>query len=178
MFGTRFQEHAQQARTAQARLQLWIGLQDVATGGRRVISVGTRQGSSNVEINIPPGIEDGDTVRYAGVGPGGVDLMITFRLREDAQWQRQGNSLVTTATVDFWTLILGGEVQVATIDGGSIVMVVPARTEPGVMMRVRGHGLPGKTHDRRGDMLVKIQACLPKNIPQHILDQLREVHDQ
>lgn len=179
MFGARFQDPAQQQhRAATARLQLWISLLDVATGGQRVISVGTRQGSANVEINIPPGIDNGDTVRYAGAGPGGVDLIITFKILEDAQWKRQDSTIITETTVDFWTLIVGGEVTINTIDGGSVVMMIPAMTQPGVMMRVRGHGLPRKNQTQRGDMLVRVQACLPKNIPQSLRDQLREIRDQ
>jgi DnaJ-class molecular chaperone len=60
MFGARFQ----QRQAASARVMLWISLRDVAQGGKRVISVASSQGQSNVEIVIPPGVQDGDSVRY------------------------------------------------------------------------------------------------------------------
>ena len=62
MFGARFQQTQQRSH---ARMTLWIGLLDVATPGPRTVSIGTQTGSHAVEINIPNGIEDGDSVQYA-----------------------------------------------------------------------------------------------------------------
>lgn len=179
MFGARFPDHMQSRPATSARLQLWISLGDVAVGGTRVIAVGTRGGNSNSEINIPPGIEDGDTVRYAAAGPGGVDLVVTFRIRPDPEWTRNGDSVSRDIEVDFWTCILGGEITVPTITGSAVVIVIPASTRSGTVMRVRGHGLPRKnmpTH--RGDLLIRIQAQLPKNIPQSLIDQIRAIQGQ
>jgi len=164
--------HQQHARAA--RLELWISLHDVAVGGNRIISVGSQHGQSNSEISIPPGIEDGDTVRYAGAGPVGIDLVITFRVRPDAQWQRDNDVIVTSIDVDFWDLILGADIDVANIYGEQLSIVVPPRTQPGTMLRVRGHGLPRKNQpSSRTDMLVRVQARLPASIPDNILEQIK-----
>ena len=97
IFGARFQHpHQQQQRRAQhAVMTLWVTLRDVAHGGNRTISVGTHQGTTTVEIAIPTGINDGDSVQYSGVGPGGMDLVITYRIHPDPKWVRQGLTLLS-----------------------------------------------------------------------------------
>ena len=79
IFGAKFQHpHQQQRRAQHAVMTLWITLRDVASGGNRSISVGTHQGTMTVEIEIPLGINDGDSVQYSGIGPGGIDLVCNF----------------------------------------------------------------------------------------------------
>jgi hypothetical protein len=77
-------------RRSHVRMTLWISLLDVATGGRRTVSLGTQAGVSAVEIDIPLGINDGDNVQYEGIGPGGADLVVQFRVSPDrtlaTQW--------------------------------------------------------------------------------------------
>lgn len=177
MFGTRVNQ-MNSSRTASARFELWITLRDVATGGNRVISVGTRQGQANVEIAIPQGLDEGDTIRYAGAGPNGIDLIITFRIQPDPFWSRKDNTLSTTVQADFWDLIVGCETTVETIDGTSLVIVIPPNTQPGIVLRVRGHGLPRKNIPQRGDMMVVVQAKLPKNIPDDLRERIRQLQDQ
>ena len=91
MFGTRFQHTTQ--RPQHSRMTLWITLQDVAAGGPRTVTVGTQHGTHAVEIEIPLGINDGDTVQYSGIGPGGMDLIIQFRIHPDPRFQRQALNL-------------------------------------------------------------------------------------
>jgi curved DNA-binding protein len=173
MFGTKFQDPAQ--RSASARLILWVTLEDVATGGERVISVSTRQGSANVAINIVQGLDDGDTVRYAGAGPGGVDLVITFRIHPHVRWQRDHDVLVCDVVCDVWDLILGADITVITITGDSLSVVLPPNSQPGTMMRVRGHGMPRKNQPgQRSDMMLRIQAQIPRAISPDLLDRIRQ----
>lgn len=177
MFGTRVNQ-MNSSRAPSARFELWITLRDVATGGNRVISVGTRQGQANVEIAIPQGLDEGDTIRYAGAGPNGIDLIITFRIQPDPFWSRKDNTLTTTIQADFWDLIVGCETTVDTIDGTSLVIVIPPDTQPGTILRVRGHGLPRKNIPQRGDMMVVVQAKLPRNIPDDLRERIRQIQDQ
>lgn len=172
MFGTQFGPQARAGSTA--RLQLWITLQDVATAGNRVISVASPQGQSNVEIQIPPGVEDGDSVRYPGMAPGKMDLIITYRIRPDTVWVRQDCHVTTEITVDIWSLILGGTATVNSLQSTAIELTIPPHTQPGTTLRVRGHGLPRKHGNQRGDLLVKLQAQLPDQISAGLLDVIRQ----
>jgi DnaJ-class molecular chaperone len=175
IFGTRFQHpgQAQQQRRQQARMSLWITLRDVIAGGRRTISVGTQQGTHAVEIEIPPGIDNGDTVQYPGIGPGGIDLVVTYRIHPDARFDRQGSNLFTEHSVDVWTLITGGKTLLKDLEGNSLEIAIPARTQPGTTVRLRGRGLPNSSKTP-GDMLVRIQAHIPEHIDSELLAVLEK----
>jgi molecular chaperone DnaJ len=144
-------------------MSLWITLRDVATGGRRTISVGTQQGTHAVEIEVPLGINDGDTVQYSGIGPGGMDLVITYRIHPDPRFARRDLNLQTEQVVSIWTLIAGGTATVRDILGNSLEISIPARTQPGTTVRLRGRGLAGRTN-ASGDLLVQLQAQIPEHI--------------
>jgi DnaJ-class molecular chaperone len=152
---------------------LWITLRDVAMGGKRTIGVGTQQGTQAVEIEIPLGINDGDTVQYSGVGPGGIDLVVTYRIHPDAKFERHNLNLHTEHTVDIWTLITGGTVTVKDILGNSLELTVSSRTQPGTTVRLRGRGLSGRNSDQ-GDLLVRLQARIPDQIDPELLTLIEQ----
>jgi DnaJ-class molecular chaperone len=177
IFGTRFQHpgQQQQQRRQQARMSLWITLRDVASGGRRTITVGTSQGTQAVEIEIPPGIDDGDTVQYPGAGPiAGMDLIITYRIHPDARFGRQGLNLHLEHTVDIWQLITGADTIVKDIMGNSLEITVSPKTQPGTTMRLRGRGLAGR-NKTQGDMLIKLQARIPDHIDPELLTLIEKI---
>jgi curved DNA-binding protein len=174
IFGTRFQSGPQQHRRQQARMSLWITLRDVAEGGMRTISVGTQSGTQAVEIEIPPGINDGDSVQYPGAGPiAGMDLIITYRIHPDAKFVRQGLNLYLEHTVDVWNLITGGNTLVRDILGNSLDLTIPPRTQPGTTVRLRGRGLRGRNKDF-GDLMVKLQARIPDHIDPELLAMIEK----
>jgi curved DNA-binding protein len=169
IFGARFNPNAQRPRYA--KMSLWITLKDVAQGGSRTISVGTHTGTQAVDIEIPLGINDGDTVQYPKLAPGGLDLVITFRVHPNPRWQRHGTNLVTDYAVSIWTLIQGGEVIVDDIMGNQFSLNVPPRTQPGTMMRMRERGLRQR-QGPTGDLMVRIQAQIPDQISEEILQAI------
>jgi curved DNA-binding protein len=169
MFGARFQQPGQPQQ--QVRMSLWITLADVAQGGRRTVSLG----NMTVEIEIPLGINDGDNVQYANLGPGGTNLIVNYRIHPHPRWQRQALNLTQDETVLVWDLILGGELPVRDIQGNTLNMMVPAGTQPGTMLRLKGRGLRDRS-GKTGDLFVRIQARLPDNIPQELRDQIAQTH--
>lgn len=172
MFGTRFH---QEQRRATANLQLWVTLQDLARPGPKVIAVSSPHGQSQIEIQIPPGLADGDSIRYPRIAPGQQDLVITYRIRSDPAWQRDGAHVITDRAVDVWQAILGGEIRVNTLRDTEIALRIPPRTQNGTMLRVRGHGLPQRNTGAPGDMLVRIQLRLPDEIPDELLTQIQHM---
>jgi curved DNA-binding protein len=178
MFGTRFGQGQGQEQRRSSRINLWVTMQDVAQGGPRVVSIAGPSGSANVEINIIPGIEDGDTIRYPRIGPGGIDLVITFRIRPDNRWQRQNDTVITELIVPIWDMVLGSDVTLETLTGSTISITIPANTQPGTTMRVRGYGLPRKNTTIRGDLMVRLQARLPNNITPELREHIRRERDQ
>jgi len=171
IFGARFQQPHQQ-RAQRAQMTLWITLLDVAQAGPKTISVGTHQGTMTVEIEIPAGINDGDTVQYPGIGPGGMDLLITFRVHPNPRWERQGLGLVTDQTVDIWDLILGCEVPITDISNTELSVTLPAGTQPGSLVRLKGRGLRDRS-GQIGDLFIRVQARIPTDVPQELTDLIR-----
>ena len=171
MFGQQFAQ--QHPRRSHVRMTLWISLLDVATGGKRTVSLGTQGGVSAVEIEIPLGINDGDNVQYEGIGPGGADLVVQFRISPDRVWQRDGLNLTQEVRIDIWNLILGRELTVDTLTGRTLSARVPARTQPGTMLRLKGQGLQDRSGNT-GDIFVRIQTFLPENIPTEIVEAIQK----
>lgn len=160
------------ARRSTMNVQLYITLEDVATGGPRPISL-AGQPNSAIEITIPVGIEDGDTIRYPRLGLGGSDLLIQYRLRPHAVYKRVKDDLHIDISVSIWDLILGTEKHIPTITGGAVLLKVPERTQPNTKLKVRGHGLPNKSTNNRGDLVVTLQARLPESISNDLIEVLK-----
>jgi len=177
VFGARFQHPHQQRRPQHAIMTLWITLRDAAQGGRKTVSVGSSQGNSTIEIEIPQGINDGDNVQYGGVGPGGMDLVITYRIHPDPRWSRNGLSLQNEELLSVWDLILGTELRIRDVLGNTLNLTVPPGTQPGTVLRLRGRGLVDRA-GRTGDLLVRVQARIPETIPQELLDHITQIRDQ
>jgi DnaJ-class molecular chaperone len=175
MFGQRRGPNQEFQRRTHARMSLWIRLADVAQGGRRPVALSSPNGSNTVEIDIPLGINDGDNVQYAGIAPGGQDLVVQFRIHPDPHWQRDGLDLLAEISVPVWDLIAGGEVTVTDILGNKLIAVIPARTQTRTMLRLRGKGLRDRAGNQ-GDILVKLHAKIPDTIHPDILDAIQKHH--
>ena len=173
VFDEFFRQQRQQ-RTSTVRLSLYIDLKTAATGGEKLVSLQTSNGPQAVEIEIPEGINDGDTVRYTQLLEHS-DLQVTFRIHPDKIWQRQGNNLTRDIEIDFWDFILGTKAEVETIYNDRIALTVPPKTQPGTLMRVRGKGMRGKYAGQQGDMFVKLTAKLPSDLPEELIDTLKRL---
>jgi DnaJ-class molecular chaperone len=174
VFGARFQ---QPQRAQRAQMTLWITLQDVAQAARKTISVGTPQGTQVVEIDIPANIDDGNSVQYSGIGPGGMDLIITFRIHPNPKWQRQGPNLTVEQDVSVWDLILGGEITIQDILGNKLDMTIPPRTQNKTTFRVKGYGL-GQRGNSPGDLFVRVNAVIPNHIPESLITAISQTRQQ
>ena len=173
VFGTRFNHQHQPQMHQQARMSLWITLEDVAHGGQRTVSVGTQHGTSMVEIEIPLGINDGDTVQYPGIGPQGMDLLITYRIHPNPRWERQGPNLTAEYAVSVWELIVGAEITVKDILGNTLQLTIPPRTHPGTIFRLKERGLRQRSGPT-GDLFVRVQARIPDHIPENLINLIKE----
>ena len=113
-------------------------------------------------VRIPAGVRTGSKVRVASAGPNGLDLYLIVGVIDDKRFERQGNDLHTTATVDAFTAILGGEAQVETMEG-KVKLNIPAGTQPEQVFRLGGRGMPHlKDTKQKGDLYVKVKVQIPK----------------
>lgn len=171
-FFNMFQQQTQHRRN-HVKITLWTDLRDVATGGRRAVSLGTSQGVQTVEIEIPLGINDGDHVQYAGLGPGGTDLVVEFRIKPDPTWERQGLNLVCERTLIIWDLILGTELHLSDVTGQRLETQIPPMTQPGTMMRLKGRGLRDR-NGNQGDCLIRVFGQIPVHIDPELVDCIKQ----
>ena len=175
MFGQRRGPN-QEFQRRMVRMSLWIRLYDAAVGGRRPVSVATPQGTSTIEIDIPLGVNDGDTVKYSELAPGGGDLAIQFRIHPDATWARDGLNLITEKTISIWDLILGSDLEVTDITGKALSVRVPPKTQPQSILRLRAHGLRN-AQGSAGDLLVKVVAAIPEYINSELIEAIKNHRD-
>jgi len=166
-----------QRRSAMVQVSIWITLEDVALGGDRPITLQSNSGVQAANITIPKGVLDNTQVRYPDIGPNGQDVIVIFRVRPHKNFQRvKSVDLQTEVDVDFWTLILGGKVNVKTLLGKNLGLTIPPRTKPGIMMKMTGQGIQNTR--QTGDLYVKLNAKLPEDIPEEIVDVLTKHRGQ
>ena len=133
-----------------------------------------------LSVNIPAGVETGTRIRLAGEGEAGLrggpsgDLYIFMEVREHGIFQRDGTTLFCRVPVSMTTAALGGEVEVPTIDGGRSRVKVPAGSQSGKQMRLRGKGMPALRGGTAGDMLIEFAVETPVNLSPRQKDLLRE----
>jgi DnaJ-class molecular chaperone len=173
MFGGHPGFGAQHPRRNHARMSLWITLKDVSTGGNRQVAVGSPQGQSTIEIDVPQGINDGDLVQYQGIAPGGQDLVIEFRIHPHPMFRRDGLNLTMDFKVSVWDMILGGDTTIVNLDGSQLIVAIPPLTDNATTLRLRGRGL----QDRKGatgDLFIKLNAVLPKSITPELIQAIQQ----
>ncbi|MCL2369163.1 MAG: molecular chaperone DnaJ [Alphaproteobacteria bacterium] len=124
-----------------------------------------------IDVKIPAGVMDGARLRLAGMGEaapfGGIsgDLYIDIRIRPDKTFDRDGSDLYTRATIPFATLALGGEIEIDTIDDKKLGVKIPAGTQVGERMKLRGQGMPiGGRAGVRGDLYMEINTEVPRRL--------------
>jgi len=166
----------QHPRRNHVRMTLYISLLDVAQGGKKAVAVATSQGQSTVELDVPLGLNDGDNIQYGGLAPGGQDLVITFRIRPDPAWHRDGLNLTVDHSISVWDLILGTDITVMNILGHSLTVKVPPRCQANAVLRLRSQGL----RDRRGaqgDMFVKLNARIPATLAPELVEAIEKYRE-
>ncbi len=135
-----------------------------------------------LEINIPAGIADGQTVRITGKGEapprGGVagDLYVNIHVQPDARWRRVRDDIASEVHVSFADAALGTRLVVSTINGDQELKVT-AGTQPGTEFRLRGQGFPHLSSARKGDHIVTLRVQVPKHLSAKQKQLLKEFKD-
>jgi len=147
-----------------------ISLSEAYQGTTRTLQTGSRR----VEVRIPPGVRTGSKVRVAGASPDGSDLYLLIDVAEDPRFERDGYDLKTTASVDAFTAILGGEAEVETMTG-KVKLTVPPGTQPEQVFRLAGRGMPQlNKKDARGDLYVRLKVQVPRKLSPRQRELLEE----
>ena len=141
---------------------------------------GTTEQQRKITVKIPAGIATGQRLRLTGEGEAGGqggpagDLYVVIHVAEHEFFHRDGNDLHCEVPLSFPTLALGGDITVPGIDGDETVRV-PEGTQPGTTFRVKAKGMPDVSGRGRGNLIVTVQAVMPKKLTKEqrkLLEQL------
>ena len=132
-----------------------------------------------VEVNVPAGIDDGQTISRPGYGNAGAnggpagDLLVSVIVRPHARFERDGTSVLLDQEISYAQAVLGAEIEVPTLDG-KVKLTIPEGTQPGTVFRMRGKGIPFLRGSGRGDQFVSVQVKVPKNLTGNQKELLRQ----
>jgi curved DNA-binding protein len=163
-----------QMRGADVEAELELDFLEAVHGGEKKLSLssaGPRGGTQaeTVTVRIPRGVADGGRIRLAGKGggaPGGGprgDLYATIRVRPHPVFRREGRDVVVDVPISVREAIRGAQIEVPTLDGRATVSI-PAGTDSGRKLRLRGKGVPDPTGGVAGDLYVVVQIRVPKHL--------------
>jgi len=146
--------------------ELHLSLRDAAETHKRMLTLDGK----NLRITIPAGVADGQVIKLGGQGSPGKnggpngDLYITFVIEEDSNFKRVGDDLYTTADLNLYTAVLGGEETVETFTG-KVKLKIAAGTQNGTKVRLKGKGFPVyKKEGQFGDLIITYSIEIPTNL--------------
>ncbi len=160
--GQRGQPRPRRGRDVQASVQ--IELQTAFDGGRTRLAMQDPAGGERVlEVKIPAGIQPGQVIRLSGQGQAGMaggpngDLLLEVGIRDDARFRLDGRNVVHVLPIAPWEAALGATVPVPTL-AGTVDLRIPAGSQSGRKLRLKGRGMPGA---HPGDQLVELSIRVP-----------------
>ncbi|MBY0449113.1 MAG: J domain-containing protein [Cyanobacteria bacterium] len=162
----RQQGNSQQASRQQATAPeqiLPLTLEDVAKGVEK--SIHLQQSGRSVNVKVPKGVKDGAKIRLRGEGPGGSDLFLRVQFQAHPKFQVDGLNLKATMDIPVADMALGGTVSIQTLSG-RFEVTLPAGSQSGKTIRLKGQGLPANNDGSPGDLLLTLQAAIPKTLSQ------------
>ena len=178
------QQQAQQQRqqNRDIRVNTQITLAEVMTGKTAYITYTLSTGKTEyVNVDIPIGANDNDTVRYSNLGdaadprlPRG-DLYVKIRVKRDIEWAREGNNIITKKRINIFDLMLGTSIRITTPEDKRVDLKIPPGTHPGQLLSIKGYGIPDVRSRQRGNAFVQIDADIPRITDPKIAEELKRI---
>ena len=141
---------------------------------------GRTQKEKSLSVNIPAGVETGTRIRLAGEGEAGMrggptgDLYIFIEVADHDIFERDSINLFCRVPVSMTSAAMGGDIEVPTIDGGRSRVKIPAGSQSGRQMRLRGKGMPALRGGGSGDMFIELAVETPVNLTSRQKELLQE----
>jgi molecular chaperone DnaJ len=143
---------------------------------------GEVQKTRTLRIKVPEGADTGTRIRIRGEGQPGSgsmphgDLYVIFRVQPDSIFQREGKNIYIDATITAFQAMLGTEIEIPTLKG-KVRLKIPAGTQPGAQLRLKGQGLPSPKSLEKGDQFVRIKIIVPRNLSEAQKRLVKELED-
>jgi DnaJ-class molecular chaperone len=161
--GARTRSYRTQARGGDVNYSIRVGFVEAATGARKRIRLAD---GNTVDVTIPAGWEDGQSLRLKGKGKPGLgggpagDAYVKINVEPHAFFRRDGNDIHLDLPISLQEAVEGGTVTVPTVSG-PVSMKIPAGSNTGKTMRLRGRGIAPKNGGTKGDQFVHLKVVLP-----------------
>lgn len=173
----------QQRKNKTLNIVVDITLEDVLNGKDLNAEI-TLPGSSKqkmINISIPSGIEHGQQIRYEGMGDNAIsdirpgDLIVNINVMRHPVFVRDGSNIIVEKHIDMWDAVLGGSLDIETLDRKTLKINIPAGSQPDMVLSCKNEGLPHIRSKARGSLLIKIKIDIPKNLTITQRNMLEEV---
>ena len=171
-----------QVRNQDTHVQIEVTLEDAFTGKHIPVQFTDSTGKVvNLTVSVPPGVEHGTRLRYAGNGsrinpslpPG--DLIIFINVLPHATFERSGPHLICNLALTLWQALLGCDQELSTIDKSVVKVSVPPLTQDQTLLKVAGRGMPLKNGGRnRGDLLIRVCVGWPASLSAEQQTQIQQ----
>lgn len=170
-FGNGFGFPHRQQRNRTVNIVVELSLEEVLSGKILDAEISIPGGIKKIiNVNIPSGIEDGQQIRYQGLGDNSInglppgDLIVNIRVINNTEFRRDGDNLLIEKDISIWDAILGCKLDIKTIDGKNLQIAVPPGTQSETILSCRNEGLPNVRSRHRGNLLIKIKILIPRNL--------------
>ncbi len=158
-----FKNTGSRAQSRRQIYQLEIDFKDIIKGATKTVSIGGKKKT----IKIPAGVDNGMRLRFS-------DFDIQFIVRPTNKFERRGQDVITHVSLPFTTAILGGTVEIETLDEKKVKLKVKPATPPGTMMRLKEKGLPYVNSNQKGDHYIAFEITFPDKLSRRQKQLLEE----
>ncbi len=165
-FGSGRQRSSYQFKGQDYNATLQLKLTDILKSQKQTIDLGNKK----IRITIPAGVDHGQTIKISGYGGEGVnggpkgDLYITFNIRNNTGFKRVGDDLYKSVEVDLYKALLGGQIQLNTLDG-KVKLKLKPETQNDAKVKLKGKGMPKYKKEKEfGDLYITYKILLPENL--------------
>ena len=140
---------------------------------------GRKRTNRTIAIKIPAGVDNADRIRLSGEGEAGIkggpsgDLYVDVTIKKHDIFEREGNHLICTIPISFGKAVLGGTVEVPTIDG-AVNLSIPSETQSGKTFRLKGKGIKSYRENFFGDLYCTVQVETPVSLTDEQKEILRQ----
>ena len=173
-------------RNVDINIEATLELEDVHNGKSLIASYRLPNGrQESVNIDIPPGVEHNNMIRFSGLGADTIsnaprgDLIVRIKILRHKTWERDGIHLHSKIKVNVFDLILGTKKEIRTLSGKNLSVSIPKGTQTGTMFNITGEGLPNVHNAKqKGNIYVIVSADTPQVQDAALLQKIKNLRDE